>query len=224
MLGRLFGSLALAAISHGLLIAEPAAAGDPRSNPAAVKVSLERLEDGSWKTLDPRTVLQKNDRVRFRMETTFAGYLFVNNLGSDGTLERIFPPVQSGADNRVEPGQSYLLPSAEGSFVIDGPPGFDITYWVITPGGTAGVPATPTTPKTSPYNSLIPKCSGGEGGLVPRGGCLDERAGPQRTRNVSTGGLRARSLKIDRSGEQTKIVGEGSGNAPLVYEFRIAHQ
>lgn len=205
-------------ISLALMLCADAA--EPKSE---VTISLERMESGgAWKALDPRTVLQKNDRVRFRMETSFGGYLFVNNLGSDGAMERVFPPQGTGADNRVEPGKTYILPSAEGSFLIDGPPGFDITYWVITPGG--GVPqAIPDAPRTSNVNTLIPRCK--EGTLAARGNCIDDRAGPQRTTQQPQGGLRARSLKIDRGKDQsTKITGGGSANAPMVYEFRIAHQ
>jgi hypothetical protein len=194
-----------------------------------VQVSLERQEGSDWKALDPRVVLNAKDRIRFKFETTYAGFLYVYNRGSDGATDRLLPG--DGADNRVEPGKSFTVP-ASGSFVIDGPAGFDITYWIVSPEPLARIPMfddAPATATTGP-STLIPRC---KEGLVARGGagsgCLDERAGPQATVNPgkivpkAQSTLRPRSIRLEKDGE-ARIAAPASKQAPLIYEFRVAHK
>lgn len=193
-----------------------------------VQVSLERKEGSDWKALDPRVVLNPRDRIRFKFETTYAGFLYVYNRGSDGLTERLLPG--EGADNRVEPGKSFTVPAA-GSFVIDGPEGFDVTYWIVSPEPLARIPMFDDAPKaaTGP-STLIPRC---KEGLIARGGsgggCLDERAGPQATANPgkivpkAQSTLKARSMRLEKDGE-ARIAAPTSKQAPLIYEFRVAHK
>ena len=53
----------------------PAADTDPRDG--YVQVSLERREGSDWKPVDPRTVLNPADKIRFKFESTYSGYLYV---------------------------------------------------------------------------------------------------------------------------------------------------
>ena len=192
-----------------------------------VQVSLERQEGTDWKALDPRVVLNAKDRIRFKFETTYSGFLYVYNRGSDGSTDRLLPG--DGADNRVEPGKSFTVPSA-GSFVIDGPAGFDVTYWIVSPEPLARIPMFDDAPKTmTGPSTLIPRC---KEGLIARGasgGCLDERAGPQATANPSKivpkaqSTLRARTIRLEKDGE-ARIAAPTSKQAPLIYEFRVAHK
>ena len=184
-----------------------------------VQVTLERFDGAAWQPVDPRTILQQKDKVRFRFSTGFPGYLYVFTRNSDGSTEKLFPPA-SDSSNRVEPGQSYILPSEEGNYLIDGPPGFDITHWIVTPEPMAALPAGGSLPRSEIVNTLIPRCR--EGGLRPRGagGCLDDRAGPQPPRDSA---LKARNIRIDK-GADAKISSPNSKTGPIVYEFRVAHQ
>lgn len=191
-----------------------------------VQVSMERKDGNDWKSLDPRTVLTSADRIRFKFEANYTGFLYVYDKASDGSTERLFPG--SGADNRIEPGKAYIVPT-DGSFVIDGPAGFDVTYWILSPEPLARIPMFDDAPKVANLPStIVPRC---KEGLVARGsgGCLDDRAGAQQTKDASKivpkaeSTLRARNIKVEKDGE-TRIAAPSSKSAPLIYEFRVAHK
>ena len=182
-----------------------------------VQVTLERQDGTAWRAVDPRTILQPKDKIRFRFATSFPGYLYVFNRASDGNTEKLYPNEEL-ANNRVEPGQSYVLPSQAGNYVVDGPPGYDITHWIVTPEPLSTLPSTSDMPRSEILNTLIPRCR--EGGLRPRGGCLDDRAGPQPPKDSP---LKARNIKIDKSAD-ARITAPTEKPGPIVYEFRVAHQ
>jgi hypothetical protein len=166
-----------------------------------VQVALERQQAGEWQTIDPRTVLKAKERVRFRLVSQVEGFLYVLNRGSDGGTEQVFPAPGSGREVKVDAGKAYLVPDGERSFAIDGPAGYDVLYFVVSPKPLGDALSGYTPPKES---NLIPKCR--EGGLRARGGCLDDRAG-----------LRPRKLKVDSAPSP-------AFTEPVVYEFRLAHQ
>ena len=60
-----------------------------------VQVTLERMVGTDWRAVDPRMVMQPGDKVRFRFSTTFPGYLYVFNRGSDGKTDKIEGKVQN---------------------------------------------------------------------------------------------------------------------------------
>ena len=183
-----------------------------------VQVTLERLEGAEWRAVDPRLIVQPKDKIRFRFATGFPGYLYVFNRSSDGTTEKLFPQ-DAGTDNRVVPGQAYLLPSQSGNYEIDGPPGYDITHWIVSPEPLSTLPAGSALPQSELPSTLIPRCR--EGGLRPRGGgCLDAKAGPQPPKDSA---LKARNIRIDK-GTDARISAPGAKAGPIVYEFRVAHQ
>ena len=189
------------------------------ANRTFVQVTLERQEGPDWRPVDPRTILQPKDKIRFRFATSFPGYLYVFNRASDGTTEKLFPNGEP-ANNRVEPGQAYLLPSQTGDYVIDGPPGYDITHWIVTPEPLSTLPSSSELPRSDIPSTLIPRCR--EGGLRARGtsGCLDDRAGPQPPKDSA---LKARNIRIDK-GSDARITSPTAKPGPIVYEFRVAHQ
>jgi hypothetical protein len=184
-----------------------------------VQVTLERLDGAEWHAVDPRTILQSKDKIRFRFSTSFPGYLYVFNRASDGSTEKLFPNDES-PNRQVEPGQSYLLPSEAGNYVIDGPPGYDITHWIVTTEPLAALPTTSEMPRSELPSTLIPRCR--EGGLRARGnsGCLDDKAGPQPPKDSP---LKARNIRIDK-GTDARISSPSAKPVPIVYEFRVAHQ
>ena len=182
-----------------------------------VQVTLERQEVLEWRPVDPRMILQPKDKIRFRFSTSFPGYLYVFNRASDGTAAKLFPN-EEPANNRVQPGQAYLLPSPTGNYVIDGPPGYDITHWIVTTEPLSTLPASSGLPRSEIPNTMVPRCR--EGGLRARGGCLDDKAGPQPPRDSP---LKARSIRIDK-GLDARISAPAAKPGPIVYEFRVAHQ
>jgi hypothetical protein len=211
-----------------LLLASAAALLATEAKEGYVQVSLERKEGADWKALDPRAVLDSKDRIRFKFESTYAGFLYVYDRGTDGSMERLLPG--QGADNRIEPGKVYTVP-ADGSFVVDGPAGFDITYWILSPEPLPRIPMFDDAANQPPVGpqTIVPRC---KDGLVARGGsggCLDERAGPQVTANPgrivpkAQSTLRARNIRVEKDGE-TRITAPASKQAPLIYEFRVAHK
>jgi hypothetical protein len=187
---------------------------------ASLEVVLERRDGEQWIALDPRTVLRSGDPIRFRFQTTFAGFLSVYYRGSDGETDWLFPTAEAGTDNRVEAGRAYLIPPGPGFFEISGPPGFDSVYWLLSPkplGERPALPQAADTPRT-----MIPHC---RDALQPKPAapgdqraCLDDRAGARAGET-----LRPREIRLSGSGA-TKITPAQQGTVPVLYEFRLAHQ
>lgn len=214
--------LALAALALAQVL--PSAEADP-----SVEVRLELRKNAEWQPVESTAVFSANDEIRFRFRTSFPGYLYVLNRASNGETDWLYPLPDQGQTSRVEPGPSYLIPGTRGSFVVGGTPGFDLTYWVVSPSpiDTRG-PALPE-PASQP-STLIPRCR--EQALKARGLCVDERAGP---RPLSTPAqlppelrrpaqLASRDLKFRAESGQTRISAKVSPTGVIVYEFRIAHR
>ena len=215
----------------GLALAALALAQDtrPAEPDSSVEVRLELRKDGEWQPVESTAVLGANDEIRFRFRTFFPGYLYVLNRTSSGETDWLYPLADQGQTSRVEPGPGYLIPGTRGSFVVGGTPGFDVTYWVVSPSpiDTRGpaMPAAGSQPST-----LIPRCR--EQVLKARGLCVDERAGPrplarpdQVPPELRRGArLAARDLKFRADSGQTRISAKVSPTGVIVYEFRIAHR
>jgi hypothetical protein len=152
--------------------------------------------------------------------------LYVFYRGAAGESEWLFPRRESGLDNRVEAGREYFVP-AQGSFTIDGPPGFDITYWLLTPEPLAGgLPAIGAPPRGSDPRELKPKCRE----VLEKAPCRDERAGAGVVTDSAAllpslkpgAGLRPRGIRVTGGGQETQV--RTAGGAPVLYEFRVAHR
>jgi hypothetical protein len=215
----------------GLALAALALAQNPPSteSDSSVEVRLELRKDGDWQPAESTAVFHANDEIRFRFRTSFPGYLYVLNRGSTGETDWLYPLPDQGQTSRVEPGPVYLIPGTRGSFVVSGTPGFDLTYWVVSPSPIdTRSPAMPA-PASQP-STLIPRCR--EQVLKARGLCVDERAGPRPLSKPDQvppelrGGaqLAARDLKFRAEGGQTRISAKVSPTGVIVYEFRIAHR
>jgi hypothetical protein len=212
------------------LVAAPALLAPAADAPkTSLQIRLERETDGVWRTVDPRTVLESPATIRFRFISSFPGYLYVLYKGSGGESGWLFPTEQTGADNRVEPGVPRTVPQTKGAFVIDGPPGFDITYWIVSPNPLPSLPSPADFfgDRGTEADTLIPKCR--EGGLRPRGdsGCVDDRAGVAPYTGPSSTGpavpLRARDIRFRSDTGETLITPSRPSAGLVVYEFRIAH-
>lgn len=203
--------------------------------PNRMELTLEREVDSGWQVVDPGYVFQKDDRLRFRFRTNFAGYLYVMNQGTSGTYTQLFPREDTGMDNRVEPESEYIVPASEGAFRVDGPPGHDVMYWVVTPAkgaessGYTPLPPPPArTPKT--LSGLRPRCD--DSILRARGECVDTSAGAQAvsgTRRLpdnlqTVPRERSRQLVFLKQDSQSVVSSPAPLTGPVVYEFRLAHR
>jgi Domain of unknown function (DUF4384) len=201
-----------------------------------IDVSLERREGAAWKGVPPGFVFKNGDRLRFRVRANFDGFLYVMNYGTSGQYSNLFPREETGRQNQLQSGREYQVPATEASFRVEGPPGFDTVYWVMTPlkvDGSAShpayVPLAPPPPNPLPQN-LKPRCD--DSILRARSQCIDSSAGP---RNIApdeplpanlSGIARAKSrdLVILNQAEGTSISSPARLDGPFIYKFRVAHE
>ena len=206
--------------------------GTPPPSPERMEVTLERQEGGAFKPVDPGFVFEKGDRLRFRFRANFDGYLYVMDYGTSGKYSLLFPREETGRENRIESGKEYRIPATEAWFRIDGPPGHDIVYWLVSPlplaPGGNGVPPLPK--QKEPPKLLLPRCD--DSIFRARGLCIDSSAGlrgipeteelPENLKGVPRAG--SRELIIVRKDEQSLISSPVPLAGPVVYEFRLAHK
>lgn len=176
--------LLAACMLTALLLPADARAGESRR----IEVVLEKWISQSWKPIDPGHVLQSGDRVRFRFQSNFDGYLYVTNLGTSGRYELLFPTADTGDQNRVEAGKSYLVPATQAQFIVAGPAGHDISFWMVSPTplhGTDLLPAAgaPAAPRVPPHR-MKPRCD--DSLFRARGECIDSSAGLRSVPNDKT--------------------------------------
>lgn len=181
-----------------------------------MEITLERLESGSWKVIDPALVLEKNDRIRFRFKANFSGFLYVTNQSTSSNNSLLFPRVDTGSNNRIVANREYVVPTAKGAFRVDGPPGYDVVAWMISP-VELGRPEAPPTPSMPPVN-MTPRCD--DTLFKARGECLDSSAGPQAAKKDQ----KADDLVFIRDKDSSVISSTTPLKSPLVYEFYLAHR
>jgi hypothetical protein len=210
----------------------PAAPGQTRapSDSQWLEISLDRLDRGSWKPIEPGLVLNQNDQVRFRFRTNFAGFVYIVNYGTSGSQSLLFPSEGAGRENRIEPSREYAVPQSDSSFRVTGPAGQDIVYWIVSPVPLDAEQAKKLRQPEAPASRapvLMPRCD--ETLLRARGQCIDSSAGP---RNIAADAalpstmpkIAPRELVILQKSESTRVsAGEAAGR-PFVYEYRLAHR
>src|ERR1017187_805015 len=115
-----------------------------------MEITVQRLENGFWKLVDPGLIFDRNDRVRFRYRANFAGYLNVVNRSTSRKVERLFPREETGQDNRIA-----------------GPAGHELIYWLASPVELADAAklesdtlSLPPVSKPRP-DDFIPRCDDG---------------------------------------------------------------
>ena len=197
-----------------------------------MEITLERQEGMAWKTVDPGFVFDRGDRVRFLFRANFEGFLYVMDYGTSGRYSLLFPRQETGSENRIAAGKEYRIPATEAWFRIDGPPGHDIVYWLVTPLALGGAEAgSPPLPKAKqPPKTLLPRCD--DSILRARGLCIDSSAGlrgvteseelPENLKGVSR--ARSRELIIVRKEETSQVSSTVPLAGPVLYEFRLAHR
>ena len=201
-----------------------------------IAITLQRLEAGTWKTVDPGLVLAQNDRVRFRFRANFAGYVYVLNHSTSGKYGQLFPRQETGENNRIAADQDYYVPATETLFRVAGPPGPEIVYWLVSPialgdaSAPAYVPLPPPPQDKRLPGDLVPRCD--DEIFRVRGDCVDNSAGPQRIssgenvpQNLSKGkDLSPRDLIFLREQDASIVASPVQLSGPIIYEFRVAHR
>lgn len=193
-----------------------------------MEILLEKEDHGSTTIMEPGHVFDQGDRVRFRFTPNFNGTLFVMNRGTSGSYTMLFPKQDTGTNDRLEAGHAYVLPATDqGWFRINGPPGHDIVYFIVStkhePGSHALPPPAPAE-KHDP-SSLMPRCN--DALFRARGECIDSSAGakaPGDNLPETLTGMKARDLFFIRKDKASVVSSKESLDAPVVYEFHIAHK
>lgn len=195
-----------------------------------IEVTLERKEAKGWKAVDPNLVLDSGDVIRFRFKSSFDGYLYVTNYGTTGQYSMLFPREETGRQNVVKSSHEYLIPATQAYFRISGPAGYESVYWLVSPVALGTLKElTPPHPSTFSPPRLQPRCD--DTALRARGLCLDSSAGPRAIgegdevpENLKGVRSKSRELTIVQQQNQSYVSPAGPGNAPILYEFRLAHK
>ena len=203
--------------------------------PLRMEIVLEKEDHGKVMVMEPGHVFESGDRLRFRFTPSFGGTLFVMDRGTSGSYTMLFPKEDTGTNDRIEAGKSYLLPAVEkGWFRITGPAGHDVVYFVVTSGKggtsvtTAPVPHLPPVengPKESVPSDMTPRCN--DELFRARGDCIDLTAGPKAAGSElpsNLSGMKPRDLFFIRK-EKTAVVSSTEPlDGPTVYEYHVAHK
>ena len=198
-----------------------------------MELMLERLDNNTWRPIDPGLVLNQGDRVRFKFRTNFDGYLYVMNQSTEGKYEQLFPREDTGQQNKIVASSEYLVPQTSSAFRVVGRAGYEIVYWLVTPARLADsaaprTPPGPSTPKPAP--TLIPRCD--DTILKARGDCVDSSAGPkliprgeQIPEHLANPFKNGPSDLLFLRQKNTAVISSPEPlNGPVMYEFRLAHR
>jgi hypothetical protein len=192
--------------------------------PGRIEVVLERKDGSQWNAVDARTVLNSGDSIRFKFQSTLPGWLYVHYAGSGGESGLLLPQ-KNETGHRIIGGESYQIPAGQGSYTVEGPPGFDVLYWVLSPKPVPAESLLPSSVKRAP-RTLIPRCRGQIGTEMA---CLDDRAGPStvdaaQLAPLRSSSLRARELRIQTESGVSTIEPSDRSTGIIIYEFRLAHR
>lgn len=201
--------------------------------PHRMEIVLEQRVGDNWEARDPGHVFDNGDRVRFRITTNFAGYLYVMNHGTSGEYSLLFPRDETGTDNEIEADKEYVVPATEGAFRVTGPEGHEVVYWVVSPVELKSqAPYRPLPPPPTPSPApprLTPRCD--ETILRARGDCVDPTAGPQKIEGRTLPqNLKqmphadARQLIFLKKKKSSVVSSPPTIVGPVVFEFRLAHR
>lgn len=219
-------------------------ADEPAKPQTRTEVTIEKQESGKAVAMSPQHVFSSGDMIRIRVRVSMDGFLYVVNRDTKNSLTVLFPREETGRDNRIHSGAEYIIPStADGWFRIQGEPGYDTAYFVLSPIDIRGTDKTateqskdaprparqPTPLTTPPLSTLRPRCD--DTLFRARGECMDSESGirsvppAEKVPAVADSGkLISRDLTFIKEPQSTVILSKPSTDGFVIYEFRIAHQ
>jgi Domain of unknown function (DUF4384) len=223
----------MALLKHAVLLASVSAVlpawgqETPTSVRKTIDITIEQRQGSTWKPVSAQKVFRKDDVVRFRLRSQVSGYLYVLNNESDGVKTWLYPRSNASEPNYISVDKVYVIPDEKGSFTVGGRPGFDVTYWMISPNplpidsSSAG--------DASKRSALLPKC---DGPLRARGGCEDKQAGPHTVTDPndippafsSSGALLSRELTFKTGTPEIQVSTPQPSSESIIYALWIAHQ
>ena len=206
------------AVSHATALAAP----------MVVDITLERKRNGKVEAMAAGHVFAPGDIIRLKLTSHYDGYLYVMDQGTSGKFSTVFPAVQTGSDNRVQMLKQYMVPAVEdGWFEVNGPAGFDVLYFLLSP-ATLASPVISSFTAPGPVSSLKPRCN--DEIFRARGDCTDDSAGPAAVPRgqdlpaplAPIAGSASRDITFTNKANGTVGV-QGESTAPMLYTFRLAH-
>jgi hypothetical protein len=197
-----------------------------------MRIVLEQQTGSAVRVVSPQHVFKTGDLVRFRVLSSSDGFLYVSNRAASGKYSELFPGKGADSDNKLEHGREYRIPAARRSwFRIEKPPGYETIFFTFTDSPLRkSEPGLPTIasgeplPQTRPAE-LIPRCD--DALFRARGECLDVNAGPSAVTPGTLAGsdtLMPRDVTIVPGPDVSVVTPATPGDAPIIYEFRIAHR
>jgi hypothetical protein len=232
---------ALSAVSFSLPSLHPAVQAStvqdskPQQGGGSIVIHLEQKRAEKIQAVRADHVFDPGDVVRFRITSGFDGYLYVVDQGSSGTFTALFPAAGTTRDNVIRKATNVLVPSVEdGWFQVEGPPGFDVVYFLVssTPldlTAETGSNGKSTPSPAVPPTSLKPRCN--DAIFQARGECIDDSAGPaplardvplppqisMAVPNIS------RDIVFATDEDDNSVKATAASDAPVAYIFRLAH-
>jgi hypothetical protein len=197
-------------------------------------IHLEQKKDDKAVAMYPGHVFEPGDVMRFRVTARgMEGYLYVIDQGTSGAYTPLFPAEGSHADTFLRGNQDVFVPSVQdGWFEVEGPAGFDLLYFVVSPkpiniaanAGESGKQGPAPLPK-----SLKPRCD--DAIFRARGECVDSTAGPAplardfplplQIRAAAENAVR--DIDLVESDEDHSVKATAPLDKPAVFVFRLAH-
>lgn len=193
-------------------------------------ITVERKHDGKVEDMSPTHVFEPGDVIRLHFISRYQGFLYVMDQGTSGRFSTVFPSTDAGRDNRIRPGADYFVPAVdEGWFEIQGPAGFDILYFLLSPAPLASPPS-PAFTLPGKASSLKPRCN--DEIFRARGECIDDSAGPAQLPHdaqlpaplVPLAGAASRDIVVTKKKDSTNVASPAGASSPVIYTFRLAHR
>lgn len=230
--------IALILLSGWLALSPQRIASQSANSSGLLTLRLEERVGDVAKTVPQNAVFRTGNILRFRLTSQLAGYLYIVDKGTTGETATLFPASDTpDASNRIEPGQSMVVPAnGDGWFEVSGPAGFDTIYILVSadpitiPHAPAAAPSqeTPQSEAPPPPN-LLPRCD--DAIFKARGECVDKSAGvaplppnaavPRDL--VPLARTAARDIILAGDDEGVTVKAAPSAKLPLIYTFRLAH-
>jgi hypothetical protein len=93
------------------------------------KINLLLLRNGNLATVSEGIIFRSGDKVRISVESPHAGFLYMLQQGSSGQFSVLIPDkrIRDG-ENRVQGGELFMYPPADGNYEFDSTPGIETVY------------------------------------------------------------------------------------------------